>query len=154
VGIVVQLDLDGLVTAAVEAGADPRLALNRAANEVAAAHVAPEHLDVAAFRAVLGMEAGGRLTPTQAKAVLAQVLAEGGDPEEIARARGFEAVGGDALEGLVDGLLVDHPGEWARLRDGDQKLFGFFVGKVMAATKGNADGKAVTALLRRRAAEG
>ncbi len=154
VGIVVQLGLDGLVTAAVEAGADPRLALNRAANEVAAAHVAPEHLDVAAFRAVLGMEAGGRLTPTQAKAVLAQVLAEGGDPEEIARARGFEAVGGDALEGLVDGLLVDHPGEWARLRDGDQKLFGFFVGKVMAATKGNADGKAVTALLRRRAAEG
>ncbi len=151
---VVQLDLDGLVAAAVEAGADPRLALNRAANEVAAAHVAPGDMDAAAFTAVLMMEAGGRLTSTQAKQVLAQALTEGRDPAEIARARGFEAVAGDTLAGMIDELLGAHPAEWDRLRGGDQKLFGFFVGKVMAATRGNADGKAVTALLRQRASEG
>jgi aspartyl-tRNA(Asn)/glutamyl-tRNA(Gln) amidotransferase subunit B len=40
--------------------------------------------------------------------------------------------------------------------DGDDKargkLTGFFVGQVMKATRGQADGKAVTALLRERAA--
>jgi aspartyl-tRNA(Asn)/glutamyl-tRNA(Gln) amidotransferase subunit B len=154
VATVVQLDLDGVVASAIDAGGVPRLALNRAANEVAAARVAPGDVDVVAFAALVRMEGDGRLTPTQAKQVLTQVLAEGGDPGEIARARGFEAVGGDTLAALVDDLLAAHPGEWARLRDGDQKLVGFFVGKVMAATRGNADGKAVTALLRRRAAEG
>jgi aspartyl-tRNA(Asn)/glutamyl-tRNA(Gln) amidotransferase subunit B len=154
VATVVQLDLDGVVTAAVRAGADPRLALNRAANEVTAARVAPGDVDVSAFAAVVRMEGDGRLTPTQAKQVLAQVLAEGGDPADIARARGFEAVGDDTLAGLVDDLLAAHPAEWARLRDGDQKLTGFFVGKVMAATRGNADGKAVAALLRQRASGG
>ena len=151
---VVQLDLDGLVAGAIDAGADPRLALNRAANEVAAAHVVPGDVDAAAFTSVLSMEADGRLTPTQAKQVLAQVLAEGGDPAEVARARGFEAVAGDTLAGVVDELVGAHPAEWERLRGGDQKLMGFFVGKVMAATRGNADGKAVTALLRQRASSG
>ncbi len=37
-----------------------------------------------------------------------------------------------------------------RLCDGDQKLMGFFVGLVMKATRGQADGKAVSALLRQR----
>ena len=148
VGIVVQLDLDGLVTAAVDGGADPRLALNRAANEVVAAHVAPERVDVAAFTAVLAMEAGGRLTPTQAKQVLAQVLAEGGDPEEIAFNRGFVAIEADELVQMVWAAIGQHPTEWARYRAGEAKLAGFFVGKVMAASGGNADGKRVMFLLR------
>jgi aspartyl-tRNA(Asn)/glutamyl-tRNA(Gln) amidotransferase subunit B len=35
--------------------------------------------------------------------------------------------------------------------EGEAKLMSFFVGEVMKATKGQADGKAVTALLRERA---
>jgi len=149
---VVALGLDGLVGVAVDGGADARLALNRAANEVAAAHVEPADVDAAGFTAVLRMEGDGLLTATQAKQVLAEVLAGGGDPAEIARARGFEALGADALVGVVDQVVAANPGEWARFRDGEQKLAGFFVGKVMAATQGKADGKAVTARLRQLAA--
>jgi len=145
---VVALGLDDLVTAAVDGGAEPRLALNRAANEVAAAHVAPGDIDVARFTTVLRMEGDGRLTATQAKQVLAEVLAGGGDPVEVARARGFEALGADTLVGVVDQVVADNPAEWARFLGGEQKLAGFFVGKVMAATQGKADGKAVTARLR------
>ena len=72
----------------------------------------------------------------------------------IAQARGFEALGADALAGVVDEVVAAHPGEWARFREGEQKLAGFFVGKVMAATQGKADGKAVTARLRELAADG
>ncbi len=145
---VVHLGLDRLVLAAVEAGADPRLALNRAANEVAAAHVDADTVDPASFAAVLRMENAGALTATQAKQVLAETLATGGDPVAIAEAKGFEALATGDLAAIVDEVVAAHPGEWSRFCDGEQKLAGFFVGKVMAATKGKADGKAVTARLR------
>jgi aspartyl-tRNA(Asn)/glutamyl-tRNA(Gln) amidotransferase subunit B len=148
VATVVQQGLDGLVTAAIDAGADPRLALNRAANELAN-RPPPEP---AAFVAVLRMEGDGRLTATQAKAVLAEVVASGGDPEEIAKAKGFEALEGDVVAQAVDAAIAAHPGEWGRYTGGEARLAGFFVGKVMAATAGKADGRAVTALLRERAA--
>jgi aspartyl-tRNA(Asn)/glutamyl-tRNA(Gln) amidotransferase subunit B len=148
VGTVVQQGLDDLVVAAIEAGADGRLALNRAANELA--HRAPP--DPRAFAKVLHMEGDGRLTATQAKAVLAELVASGGDPEDIARAKGFEALEGDVVAAAVDAAIAAHPGEWERYAGGEAKLAGFFVGKVMASTSGKADGKAVTALLRDRLA--
>ena len=146
VGVVVSLGLDDLVAAAIDAGADSRLALNRAANELANRN-AP---DAAAFTKVLRMEGDGRLTATQAKAVLAEVAASGGDPEQIAKAKGFEALAGDVVAEAVDAAIAAHPGEWERYAGGEAKLAGFFVGKVMAATQGKADGKEVTALLRAR----
>ena len=52
---------------------------------------------------------------------------------------------------MTGSLLLD-----ARFVEGDEKargkLTGFFVGKVMKATKGQADGKAVTAILQSRRA--
>jgi len=55
------------------------------------------------------------------------------------------------LEAIVDGIIADHPDDWAAFVAADdakaKKLTGFFIGKVMAATKGQADGKAATALL-------
>ncbi len=146
VATVVQQGLDALVTAAVGAGADGRLALNRAANELA--HKTPP--DSASFAQVLRMEADGRLTATQAKVVLAELVAAGGDPEDIAAAKGFEALEDDVVAAAVDAAIAAHPGEWERFAGGEAKLAGFFVGKVMAATAGKADGKAVTALLQSR----
>jgi aspartyl-tRNA(Asn)/glutamyl-tRNA(Gln) amidotransferase subunit B len=52
----------------------------------------------------------------------------------------------------VDAAIAASPGEWARYAGGEAKLAGFFVGKVMAATRGKADGKAVTAMLQERLA--
>ncbi|MDQ1427849.1 MAG: hypothetical protein QOK39_1325, partial [Acidimicrobiaceae bacterium] len=45
-----------------------------------------------------------------------------------------------------------NPGEWGRFLAGNDKLQGFFIAKVKAATGGNADLKAVAALLRDRRA--
>ncbi len=45
--------------------------------------------------------------------------------------------------------MAAHPDEWDRYREGEDKLAGFFTGAVMKATKGQADGKAVAAELRR-----
>jgi len=101
------------------------------------------------------METGGELTATQAKAVLAEMVETGGPPADIAKAKGFEALDTGALEGIVDGIIAAHPDEWEQFRAGDDKargkLTGFFMGKVMQASKGQADGKVATALLRSRA---
>ncbi|MGH9079468.1 MAG: Asp-tRNA(Asn)/Glu-tRNA(Gln) amidotransferase subunit GatB, partial [Acidimicrobiales bacterium] len=149
VATVVDLGLDPLVVAAVAGGVRPRLALARTANEVATDPEAARHLDPEPYVALLHMEAAGTLTVTQAKAVLADLLAAGGgDPSAMAAARGFEAMSDESLVATVAGVVAAHPGEWSRYRDGDEterkKLSGFFVGHVMRATGGQADGKAVT----------
>ncbi len=147
---VVDQGLDELVTASVAAGAPARLALARAANEVAADVAAGRRLDPGAFTRLLAMEAGGELSATQAKEVLAALLATGGgDPAAIARDKGFEAMSTDSLAAVVAEVVAAHPGEWARYVGGEDKLTGFFTGQVMQRTGGKADGKAVAAELRR-----
>jgi aspartyl-tRNA(Asn)/glutamyl-tRNA(Gln) amidotransferase subunit B len=97
------------------------------------------------------MEAGGRLTSTQVKQVLAALVAgEGDDPEAIAAARGFEAVDSSALEQLVDEAIAAQPAAWEKYVAGEDKALGAIVGAVMKASKGQADGKAVTAILQSR----
>jgi len=147
---VVDLGLDHLVIAAVAAGVTSGLALARTANEAATDADAARRLDAGSYVGLLTMEASGSLTATQAKAVLADLLAAGGgDPAAIAAGRGFEAMSEDSLVAYLSEALAAHPDEWRRFRDGEDKLAGFFTGEVMKATKGKADGKAVAAELRR-----
>jgi aspartyl-tRNA(Asn)/glutamyl-tRNA(Gln) amidotransferase subunit B len=151
VATVVELGLDDLVVGAVEKGAEARLAVARAANELAASPEAARSLEPEAFRALLAMEADGKLSATQAKEVLGeQVRRRGGDPAAIAREKGFEAMGTDALADAVEQVVTTHPDEWDRYRAGEDQLSGWFVGQVMRLTGKRADGKAVIALLRER----
>jgi aspartyl-tRNA(Asn)/glutamyl-tRNA(Gln) amidotransferase subunit B len=147
---VVRLDLDRFVDAVVGAGVDARLAVTRLANEVAASIDAAAALDPAAFVSLVRLESTGELTTAQARTVLRSLLAEGGDPAEIARDLGFEALGVDALDAAVDAVIEANPGEWGRYVGGEDKLTGFFIGKVKAATGGNADLKQAATMLRAR----
>jgi aspartyl-tRNA(Asn)/glutamyl-tRNA(Gln) amidotransferase subunit B len=97
------------------------------------------------------METGGKLTTTQAKTVLAELLAAGGgDAEAIAASKGFEAMDTSALEAMVDQAIAGNAELWAKFVGGEGKAMGALVGLVMKASKGKADGKAVTALLNAR----
>jgi len=149
IATVVEHGLDGLVIAADAAGVEPGLALARTANEASADPEAARRLDVAGFVVLLGMEQDGKLSATQSKTVLADMLEHGGDPTEIARRRGFEALETGSLEAVVAEVVAAHPEEWQRYVAGEDKLVGFFTGHVMRATSNRADGKAVAAELRR-----
>ena len=151
VAVLVSTGLDALVLAAVDAGADARTAVNRATNELAGAPEGSVLPNPAAFARLIAMETAGELTATQAKTVLADMLASGQGPDEVAKARRFEALGADALGAAVAAVIEANPAEWERFKGGDTKVGSFFIGQVMKATKGNADGGAVTAELRRRA---
>jgi aspartyl-tRNA(Asn)/glutamyl-tRNA(Gln) amidotransferase subunit B len=149
VASVVDVGLDGFVVAAVGRGVPASLALARTANELAAIEGA-ERLDVAKVATLLEMEHHGELSATQAKAVLADLASSGGDPRELAASRGFERLDDASLDTLLDSLIEAHSDEWLRYREGDEKLAQFFVGQVMRATSGKANGKAVVAGLARR----
>ncbi len=142
---VVDLGLDDLVVGAVTAGADPRLALARAANEAAANPDAAKQLDAIAFAALLKMESTGRLSATQSKEVLAELMTHGGDPGHIASRLGYEAMDPAALDSMVDDVIASNPEEWQRYRAGDEKVAEFLLGQVMRASRGRANGKLVAA---------
>jgi aspartyl-tRNA(Asn)/glutamyl-tRNA(Gln) amidotransferase subunit B len=172
VALLVELDLDAFVLEAIEAGADARIALNRAANEVAGAlktqaaggeaadavasggdgGSARVGISASSFASLVQLEAGGQLTATQSKQVLAAMLAgEGDDPAAIAKARGFEAMDTSAREATVDEVIAANAESFEKFKGGDQKVSGMLIGQVMKKTQGKADGKAVTAILRQRA---
>lgn len=97
------------------------------------------------------LETNGKLTATQAKAVLAELVAnDGGDAAAIAAAKGFEAIDTSELEGFVDAAIAAEPDAWAKFCAGDGKAMGALVGLVMKASKGKADGKLVTQLLNQK----
>jgi aspartyl-tRNA(Asn)/glutamyl-tRNA(Gln) amidotransferase subunit B len=146
---VVASDLDAIVTSACELGASPALALARTANEVAANADRAASLDAGSFAKLLALESGGELSATQAKEVLAGLLANGGNPAEIAKTLGFESMRADDLAAVVAGVIEAHPGEWEKFVDGDPKVAGFLTGQVMKASGGKANGKAVAAELAR-----
>ncbi|QGG94672.1 Asp-tRNA(Asn)/Glu-tRNA(Gln) amidotransferase subunit GatB [Actinomarinicola tropica] len=146
--IAVERGLDVLALAAIDAGGPPERVLTHVEHNLGAEATT---LAPAAFARLVQMETGGELTATQAKQVLAEMVETGAAPDEIAAARGFEAMDTGALEALVDEAIAADPAAWEKYQAGDDKVAGAFVGYAMKATRGQADGKAFTALLRARA---
>jgi aspartyl-tRNA(Asn)/glutamyl-tRNA(Gln) amidotransferase subunit B len=138
------------VLAAHADGADFRLALTRAANEAAAKPEAAASLDAKSFASLVKLESAGSLTATQAKSVLAEMLDKGGEPAEIAKTLGFEALETGAIDVVLDGVIAEHPSEWGRFLAGDEKVTQFFLGQVMRETRGRANGKVVAEALAAR----
>ncbi len=150
VEVVIDLGLDDLVERAVDEGVSATLAISRAANELAASIDEVKNFSSESFTATLLMEQRGELSATQAKTVLAELLTHGGDPHEVAREMGFEQLSSSSLGATVAALIEEHPDEWTRYREGDEKLAQFFIGQVMKLTKGQANGKSVVAELQAR----
>jgi aspartyl-tRNA(Asn)/glutamyl-tRNA(Gln) amidotransferase subunit B len=154
VALAVDRGLDGLALAAIHAGADPGRVLTHVQHNLAVEGA--DRLDHDRFVRLVAMETDGRLTATQAKVVLAELVASGGEPEAIAAAHGFEAMAAGDLDAVVDEAIAAEPAAWAKFVAGEGKAMGALVGYVMARTDRKADGKAVTALLqqKRQAADG
>ena len=150
--IAVQRGLDDLATAAIAAGGDGRRVLTHVEHNLAVEGAAA--LDPRLLAQLVSMETSGDLTATQAKTVLATMVETGRAPDAIAADLGYEAMDLGALEAVVDSVIAESPAEWAEFCTGDDKkrgkLQGFFTGRIMKATKGQADGRAVAQLLEAR----
>jgi aspartyl-tRNA(Asn)/glutamyl-tRNA(Gln) amidotransferase subunit B len=148
VALAVDRDLDTLAVAAIHAGADSGRVLTHVQHNLAVDGA--DRLDPDRFALLVAMESDGRLTPTQAKVVLAELVAGGGEPEAIAAAHGFETMDAGDLEAVVDEAIAAEPDAWAKFVAGEGKAMGALIGYVMAKTDRKADGRAVNALLQQK----
>jgi aspartyl-tRNA(Asn)/glutamyl-tRNA(Gln) amidotransferase subunit B len=145
--VVVDRNQDEYVLAVGAAGGD----VARALVHVKEAFADSPSVPAADLAVLTTMEVGGKLTATQAKAVVAELIAGGGgDPMAIAAAKGFEAMDTGALGPIVDQAIAENAEAWTKFCAGEGKAMGALVGAVMKLSQGKADGKAVTALLNAR----
>ena len=145
--VVVERGQDDYILAVGDAGADVSRALVHV-KEAFAEQGAEPRVPAADLARLITLETGGQLTATQAKTVLAEIVAAGGgDAAAIAAAKGFEAMDTSELEAMVDAAIAANADAWAKYCGGEEKAMGALVGAIMKSSKGKADGKAVTALL-------
>ncbi len=94
----------------------------------------------AAFGRFVALVDAGRVIPSAAKTLLADLAANGGDPETRLKALGLDKVmDRGAVEAAVGKVLLAHAKEAERFRAGEKKLFGVLVGAAMKQTAGAAD---------------
>jgi aspartyl-tRNA(Asn)/glutamyl-tRNA(Gln) amidotransferase subunit B len=101
---------------------------------------------------LVALVADGTLSRPLAKEVLAASLAGQGSPRQVVAERGLAQVSDESeLAAVVDGVLAGHAAEVARYRAGEdkdrKKLRGFFMGQVMAATRGRGNPQVLSRLL-------
>ena len=109
-------------------------------------------LDGPGLAELVGMVDAGDLSSTAAKQVLEGVLSGEGSPRQVAEARDLIQIRDEgALAAAVAAVVAAHPEEMARITQGDNKLIGFLVGKVMKATGGKADPRRVSEMIRESA---
>ena len=148
--VVVERGQHDYVQAVVDAGGDAVRALIYVQQGFADAGPVPA-VPAADLATLTVLERDAKLSATQAKTVLAELVEHGGgDAAAIAAAKGFEAMDTSAVEVMVDEAIAADPGAWAKYMAGDEKASGAIVGRVMKASQGKADGKIVTAIMQSR----
>ena len=86
-----------------------------------------------------------------AKTVFEDMYKTGRDAEVIVNEKGLVQMSDETgIEAIVDEVLNKSPQEVERIRAGDAKLMGFFVGQIMKMTKGKANPKIVNEMLRKK----
>ena len=147
-------DVADYFEAAAEAGNDAKLAANWITGELAK-HLNREGLaigdaPVAAkdLGALIRRINDGTLSGKTAKTLFDALWRGEGGVDEIIEARGLRQISDSAaLAAVIAEIVADHPAQAEQFRAGKQKVLGFFVGKVMQATRGKADPKQANELI-------
>ena len=122
--------------------------LNRDGLEMQQCPVTPQQLG-----GMLKRIADGTISNAGAKEVFRTMWAEGGDADSIIEAKGLKQVSDSgAIEKIVDEIIAANADKVAEYRSGKDKLFGFFVGLAMKASKGKANPAQLNDILKKKLA--
>jgi len=95
----------------------------------------------------------GTISGKIAKEVFAAMWAGEGDADAIIAAKGLKQVSDSgAIEKIVDEIIAVNPAQVAEYRSGKEKVFGFFVGLAMKASKGKANPAQLNEILKKKLA--
>jgi aspartyl-tRNA(Asn)/glutamyl-tRNA(Gln) amidotransferase subunit B len=107
-------------------------------------NVEPEQL-----AALINEVKSGKLNMPSAKEVFREMAEKGGDAKKIIASKGMEQISDEsAIDDVVTRVLDSHPGEVAKYLAGKDKLLKFLVGQVMKETKGQANPKTASELMK------
>ena len=119
-------------------------ALNKSGQSLADCKVAPE-----ALGGLVGLIEDGTISGKIAKDVFADMFDSGRDAADLVEEKGLKQVSDSgAIEAMIDAVIAANTDKVDEYRGGKDKLFGFFVGQVMKASKGQANPGMVNQLLR------
>jgi len=121
-------------------------ALNKDAKEITASPVSATLL-AGMLKRIHDNTISGKI----AKEVFEAMWAGEGDADSIIEKKGLKQItDSGALEKAIDEVMAANPGQLAEYRSGKDKLFAFFVGQVMKATKGKANPVQLNELLQNK----
>ncbi len=96
----------------------------------------------------------GVISTKIAKTVFEEMYKTGKDAETVVQEQGLVQVSDTAaIEQVISDVIRANPGQAAEYKAGKEKLFGFFVGQVMKASKGKANPDVVNQLLKKKLSE-
>jgi aspartyl-tRNA(Asn)/glutamyl-tRNA(Gln) amidotransferase subunit B len=121
-------------------------ALNESGLGIATSPVTP-----AMLAGMLARIDDGTISGKIAKTVFDEMWKSGKPADAIIEEQGLKQVTDTgAIESIIDEIIAANMGQVEEYRAGKEKVFGFFVGQVMKASKGKANPAAVNELLRQK----
>jgi len=118
-------------------------ALNDGGTSIESCPVSPERL-----AELLKLIDNGTISGKIAKTVFDEMWTSGKTPQTIVEEQGLVQVSDSgAIEGIIDEIMAANAGQVEEYRGGKEKVFGFFVGQVMKASRGKANPSVVNELL-------
>lgn len=112
--------------------------------------IADTPLSAAQLGGVIDLIASGEISGKMAKDLFDILWTEGGDPAEVAAARGMKQVTDTgAIEAAVDEIIAANPAQVEKAK-ANPKLAGWFTGQVLKATGGKANPATVNDLVARK----
>jgi aspartyl-tRNA(Asn)/glutamyl-tRNA(Gln) amidotransferase subunit B len=117
--------------------------LNDSGTTIEACPIRPEQL-----AGLLKLIDNGTISGKIAKTVFDEMWRSGKAAETIVEEQGLVQVSDSgAIESIIDEIMAANAGQVDEYRSGKEKVFGFFVGQVMKASKGKANPSVVNELL-------
>ena len=91
-----------------------------------------------------------KLTNINAKKLFNYLLESSSSTNDLIKEHNLMVVDDDNLINLaIEGLFEENPNEFERLKNGESKLIGFFMGQAMKSLKGNANPKIIQEILKK-----
>ncbi|MDP2963304.1 MAG: Asp-tRNA(Asn)/Glu-tRNA(Gln) amidotransferase subunit GatB [Sulfurimicrobium sp.] len=144
---------------AKELGSEAKLAANWIMGDLSAAlnkdgkDVADSPISSAQLASLLKRIQDNTISGKIAKEVFAAMWNGEGEADAIIEAKGLKQVSDSgAIEKIIDEIIAANPGQVAEYRSGKDRLFGFFVGQAMKASKGKANPAQLNDILKQKLA--
>jgi aspartyl-tRNA(Asn)/glutamyl-tRNA(Gln) amidotransferase subunit B len=107
-------------------------------------------VSAAALGEMIRLIDSGTISGKMAKEIIEEMYQTGKTAPAIVEEKGMVQITDEAaLSGVIAGILEANPNQLAQYRAGKDKLFGYFVGQVMKATKGKANPQLINDLLKK-----